>query len=105
MAMDVLQSATVDVETWKDAAKWLLLYGPPEIQSVLKQSSSFASHEFFPDLKPTGFNEQGEPCYDVRDVAAALGISMEEAAQKLTEMQFEHETQHLFDTETTHKIQ
>ncbi len=104
MALQVLQSETIDAETWSEAVKWLMLYGPPEIQNVFKKASSFAIHEHFPDLKPAGYNENGEPCFDIREIAKNMGISEKDAAEKLLKLEQEHGVQHLFDEDDTHKI-
>ena len=104
MALKILQSETIDVETWSEAVKWLLLYGPPEIQGILQQASSIATHEHFPDLKPTGYDDNGEPCFDVREIAKNLGISEKEAAEKLIKLEQDHGVRQLFDEDETHKI-
>lgn len=105
MALQVLENETVDRETWSEAAKWLMLYGPPHIREILLQASGTATNEYFPGLKPTGFTEEGQPCYDVHEVAQALGISVEEAAQALLKMEAEQGVRHLFDQKEARKLQ
>lgn len=83
MALDVLQSETVDSNTWVDATKWLLLYGPPEISTLISQASLHASSEHFPALKTAGFDHTGQPVYNLHDLAASLGITAEEALQHM----------------------
>lgn len=83
MALEVLRSETVDSKTWVDATKWLLLYGPPEISSLISQASLQASSEYFPALKAAGFDESGQPLYTLHDLAASLGITEAEALQHM----------------------
>lgn len=104
MALKVLQSETIDAETWGDAVKWLMLYGPHEMQNVFQQASSNATLECFPDLKPSGYTDNGEPCFDVREIAKNLGISEKEAAEKLIKLERDHGVRQLFDENETHKI-
>ena len=105
MAMEVLNSKTIDAKTWSDAVKWLLLYGPPEIMELLQQASGTAFHEYFPELKPIGYSNKGQPCYDIQLLAAALGISEEEASRKIMQMEAEQGIRHLFNESETNKIQ
>ena len=96
MALEVLNHKTVDSRTWADAAKWLMLYGPPEIQEVLNQASHLATHEIFPGIGPRGFDDEGNPWYDVNEIAEALGISEQEAMGKMAELQAQSEAPILF---------
>lgn len=105
MAMTVLENETVDSETWAEAVEWLLLYGPPEIQELLSQASSVATDNCFPEIKQTGYTPDGKPCYDVEDIAKSLGITKEEAQQKIAEKEKVHGVRQLFDKDETHKIQ
>ena len=105
MAMAVLENKTVDSETWAEAVEWLLLYGPPYIQQLLGKASDTATSECFPELKPTGCSADGQPVYDLQDIADSLGITKEEAAQKLAEKEMEQGVRHLFDESETYKIQ
>ena len=105
MALEVLESETVDSETWSEAAKWLMLYGPPELQEVLRQASGLAIKSCFPELEPEHYTESGDPCYDVDKVAEALGVSREEAMEKLAEMENDQGIRHLFDHSETYKVQ
>ncbi|MDH3349759.1 MAG: hypothetical protein OEM02_16855, partial [Desulfobulbaceae bacterium] len=74
-AMEILEHPTVDSKIWAEAVEWLLHYGPPEIRAVLEQASGHATNECFPGLKPSGFNEKGEPCYNITELAEHLGIN------------------------------
>ena len=105
MAMDVIEHETIDSKVWSEAAEWLLLYGPPEIQGLLRQASSIATMECFKEIEPTGFDGNGEPCYDVSKIAKALGMSEEEAVNKLIEIEEKHGARQLFDGSELNKIQ
>lgn len=105
LAMEVLQHRTVDSDLWIEAAKWLLLNGPSEMREMLLEAASLATSRHFPELKPTGFTVDGQPCYEVKAIADALGISEEEAGTKLAELQFSQEVQLLFPEAETNKIQ
>ncbi len=105
MAMAVLENKTVDSESWAEAVKWLMLYGPPEIQELLSQASSIATGSCFPEIKQSGYTPDGKPCYNVEDIAKSLGISKEEAMQKMAEKEMAHGVRQLYDDDETHKIQ
>lgn len=105
MAMAVLENKTIDSKTWSEAVEWLLLYGPPEIRQVLDQASHTATSVCYPELKPTGYTPDGEPCYQIDDIAESLGISREEAIEKMTELEEIHGFRHLYEDEETYKIQ
>ena len=104
-AMEILQHPTVDSKIWAEAVEWLLLYGPPEVQEMLKAASGYATSKEFPDLKPQGFDENGDPVYSVSEVAKALDISEEEAAEIIAEKQQKHEIQQFYSDTDTKKVQ
>lgn len=104
MAMAVLENKTIDSKTWSEAVEWLLLFGPPEIRQLLGQASHTATSVCYPELKPTGYTPDGEPCYQIDDIANSLGISREEAIEKMTELEEIHGFRHLYDDEETYKI-
>ena len=104
-AMEILKHPTVDSKIWAEAVEWLMLYGPPEIREMLKAASGYATNEEFPDLTPQGFNEKGELVYSVEEVARALNISAEEAAEIITKKQQKHGEQHFFSDTDTKKMQ
>ncbi len=104
-AMEILRHPTVDSRIWAEAVEWLLLYGPPEVRELLQQASGHATKESFPDLRPSGFTPDGEPCYDIADIARSLGISEEEAAMMVAEKEARHGIRQLFAEDETHKIQ
>ncbi len=104
-AMEILRHPTVDSRTWAEAVEWLLLYGPPDIRQLLQQASGHATSESFPELRPTGFTPDGQPCYDIADIARSLNISEEEAAMMVAEKEARHGIRQLFGRDETHKIQ
>jgi len=104
-AMEILQHPTVDSKVWAEAVEWLLLYGPPHIRELLQQASGHATRESFPDLQPIGFTPEGEPCYNIADLARSLGISEEEAAEMIAEKERAHGIRQLFAEEETTKLQ
>ena len=105
MAMAVLENKTVDSKLWAEAVEWLLLYGPPQVREILSQASSMATREHFPELQPTGYSPDGQPCYDVRKLAESLGVSPEDIMKKLGEMEIRQEAIHLYSEDEVHKIQ
>jgi len=105
MALEVLQSETVDSELWASAVKWLLLYGPPGIREVLQQASTMATHHCFPSLKPVGYDENGDPCYDISELARTLEIPEEEAGARLVDMETEHHVRQLMTGKELRKLQ
>ena len=104
MALEVLKNKSVESRTWSEAAKWILLYGPPELQEVMRQASNIATRSCFPELEPERYTDAGEPCYDIEKVAEVLGVTKQEALEKMAEMEYEQGIQHLFDGSETHKI-
>lgn len=105
MAMSVLENETVNSEVWSEAVEWLLLYGTPEIKDLILQASGMATNECFPELRAAGFTDDGQPCYDVKDLANALGISEEEVAEKMSSIEEHREVGQLFDKKQTYRIQ
>jgi hypothetical protein len=105
MALEVLKNENVGSETWSEAAKWLMLYGPPELQEIMKNAAGIATKSCFPNLEPDSYTDSGDPCYNVEKVAEALGISSEEAREKISEMENEQGIKHLFEYSETIKVQ
>jgi len=83
-ALKIVQNKTVDSHLWAEAVEWLLLYGPPEIVSVLLQASGQATEQCFPDLQAAQFTNDGIPCYDISQLARSLGLSEEEVRKILS---------------------
>lgn len=103
--MEILQHPTVDSALWAEAVEWLLLYGPPAIRELLQQASGQATLASFPALKAQRFAPDGSPCYDIADLAQALGISEEEAQAQLKEKEIKHGVQHGFSEDDTTGLQ
>ena len=91
-ALQVLSSPTVDSKIWAEAVEWLMLYGPKEIRSMLIEASTTATSSSFPELKPTHFTSDGQPCYDIGALAKSLGIKEEEARAILQRKEAEHQS-------------
>lgn len=104
MAMTVLAHQTVDSETWAEAVEWLMLYGPPHVQDMLNQASHIATSQYFPELKPSGYNPDGTPLYDIEALAKALNISTDEVYEKLRTKEQLQQTRHLFGDGDAMKI-
>jgi hypothetical protein len=77
-AMQVLGHKTVDAKLWAEAVEWLLQYGPPEIRQLLLDASEIATGTAFPEMKPTHYTPEGQPCYDISALAKSLGITEEQ---------------------------
>ena len=77
-ALKVVQNKTVDSKLWAEAVEWLLLYGPPEIVSILLQASGHATEQTFPELEAASYTSDGTPVYDVARLAKTLGMSEDE---------------------------
>ncbi len=105
MALEVLKNKSVESKIWSEAAKWIMLYGPPELQEVMRQASRIATNSCFPQLEPERYTESGEPCYDIEKIAEALGVTKQEALEKIAEMENEQGIQHLYNTSTTDNVQ
>ncbi len=99
-ALKIVQHPTVDSKLWAEAVEWLLLYGPPEIRQVLLQASETATSTRFPELRPVSYTREGEPCYDVKTIAAALGIDEDEAKKIIAKKEALHKKKHFIDQET-----
>ena len=89
-AMKVLTHKTVDGKLWAEAVEWLMLYGPAEIKQLLLESSMTATKSSFPELKPSSFTLDGQPCYNLEDLAKALQMDKENAREILMQKEAEH---------------
>jgi len=74
-AMQVLEHKTVDSKLWAEAVEWLLHYGPLEIRQLLLDASEIATGKTLPEMKPTHYTPDGQPCYDVKALAESLSIT------------------------------
>jgi len=77
-ALQVLEHKTVDSKLWSEAVEWLIQYGPPEIRQLLLDASEIATGTTFPELKPSHYTSDGQPCYDISGLAETLGITEEQ---------------------------
>lgn len=73
-ALKVVQNKTVDSRLWAEAVEWLLLYGPPEVVSILLQASGHATERVFPELMGEDDTGDGQATYDVARLAKSLGL-------------------------------
>lgn len=105
MALSVIEHQTVDSALWVEAAEWLMLHGPQDIREVMQQASVMANKEIFPTMAPAGFNLAGEPCYDVKELAGALGLSEADLLQQLEETERRQGVRHVFEQLETKEIQ
>jgi len=103
-ALKVLQHPTVDAKLWAEAVEWLLLYGPPEIQTLLLHASGTATKHCFPKLEAKKYTEEGQPCYDIASIAQALGIDAEDAYKTLAEKEMAHQIRHFIDPDDTFTV-
>ncbi len=104
-AMQVLRHPTVDAKLWAEAVEWLILYGPDETRELLLQASGTATHECFPNLQAKGYAADGQPCYNVEDLAKNLQISRDEAETMIKEKEKSHQIHHFIDEKDTMKVQ
>jgi len=104
-AMQILQNKTVDSKLWAEAVEWLLLYGPPEIVAMLLKASSQATDTTFPELQPTTYTHDGQPFYNVKEIAITLGLSEDEVREIISRKENLTERTHFFSgngSETIH---
>ena len=104
-ALYIMQHPTVDAQIWAAAVEWLLLYGPEDVRDKLLSASMYATAAQFPDLKAIGCTPDGELCYDISEMAAALGIDVAEAQEMLREKEMSHGIRHGFTEDETYKVQ
>lgn len=104
-ALHILKHPTVDSRLWADAVEWLVLFGTPEIKKLLLSSSGHAIGTCFPELEVKSFSADGEPCYEIADLARSLAIDVEEAREILLEKEKSHGRRHGFMYDETTKIQ
>jgi len=104
-AMQILQNKTVDSKLWAEAVEWLLLYGPPEIVAMLLKASGQATDTTFPELQPTTYTHDGQPFYNVKEIAITLGLSEDEVREIISRKENLTERTHFFSgngSETIH---
>lgn len=104
-ALKVVQNKTVDSKLWAEAVEWLLLYGPPEVVSILLQASGHATEQVYPELQAASHTSDGTPIYDVSNLAQTLGISEEEVRKIIENKHLSAGMTHFFydsSNETVH---
>ena len=74
-ALKVLVHPSVEAKLWAEAVEWLLINGPAEIRKILLDASQQAATQHFPDLKPSHYTVDGQPVYNVNDLAKALQVT------------------------------
>jgi hypothetical protein len=104
MAMQVLQSSSVDSKTWADAVRWLMIFGPPEIKDLLAQASSLATSETFPELTAIGYSDDGHSLYDTKALAESLGVSEEDLMNKMAELEKKLGVKNIYLPDESRKI-
>ena len=104
-ALKVVQNKTVDSKLWAEAVEWLLLFGPPEVVSILLQASGHATEQVYPELKASDVADDGQPVYDVPRLAKSLGISEEKVREIIKDKEKSHQLVHFLNdggSETVH---
>ena len=104
-ALYILQNPTVDSKVWADAVEWLLLNGPTEIKQLLLDASDHATQSQFPEISAKKYSPEGELCYDIGDIAKALGVETEEVKKILEDKERDHNKRHGFEDDDTTIIQ
>ena len=93
-ALKVLAHDTVDGKLWSEAVKWLILHGPVEIRQLLLEASSTATSASFPELKPSHYTSDGQPCYNIKDLATSLNITEKEVTDILQQKEIDFHMLH-----------
>lgn len=104
MALAVLGSETVDGVLWSEAVKWLMLYGPPELRTLLAAASAASLAQSFPGVRVKGHGDSGQTYYALDDLAEALGLPAEAAVERLLELQLAFGVELLVDGYQVHKV-
>lgn len=104
VAMEVLQSKNVDAKLWAEAVEWLLLYGPPEIVSILLKASSQATDSIFAEQRINHSTPEDQVSYSREDLARSLGISEREALEIIARKKMLHNTFHFWAEGTSETI-
>ncbi|MBU1008390.1 hypothetical protein KKA53_04925 [Candidatus Dependentiae bacterium] len=73
-AMTDLSNLEQDDPGWIDAFMYCFDHGPEEFRRRIREGMP----KFFPGLKPSHFDEKGNPCYSVDDVCKALNMDRDE---------------------------
>jgi hypothetical protein len=100
-ALKVVQNKTVDSKLWAEAVEWLLLYGPPEVVSILLQASGHATERVYPELESTNYTHDGSTAYDITKLAKSLGLSEEEIRKIIKEREESNQMVHFVRDDTS----
>ncbi len=103
-ALKVLAHDTVDGKLWAEAVKWLILHGPVEIRQLLLEASSIATRVSFPQLQPSHYTADGQPCYNIKDLAKSLNITEKEVTDLLQQKEMEFHILHALNNKGTETI-
>jgi len=104
MALEVLASESVEAGLWSEAVRWLLLYGPPPLRDLLDEAANKAFAQGFPGVLPQGYDQSGQPYYDLHQLAAAQGVPVAEVAEHLTRLQETVGLELLVDGDRVYKV-
>lgn len=96
-ALKIVQNKAVDSKLWAEAVEWLLLYGPPEVVSILLQASGHATEQVFPELAAEEDSRDGQATYDVTRLAKALGLDEEDIRAVIRKREKSEKMVHFFD--------
>jgi len=100
-ALKVVQNKTVDSKLWAEAVEWLLLYGPPEVVSILLQASGHATEHVYPELESTNYTHDGSAVYDVTKLAKSLGLSEDEIRKIIKQREESDQMVHFLGDDTS----
>ena len=100
-ALKVVQNKTVDSKLWAEAVEWLLLYGPPEVVSILLQASGQATEHVYPELESTNYTHDGSAVYDVTKLAKSLGLSEDEIRKIIKQREESDQMVHFLGDDTS----
>ncbi|MBU1564068.1 MAG: hypothetical protein KJ630_00400 [Proteobacteria bacterium] len=103
-AMKILTHETVDGKVWAEAVKWLILHGPVEIRQLLLDASSLATSTSFPGLKPSYYTSDGQPFYDIKDLAKSLDITEIDIRELLKQKESEFAGLHFVSDDSNETI-
>jgi hypothetical protein len=82
---------------WAEAVEWLLLYGPPEVVSILLQASGHATEKVFPEMMGENDTSDGQATYDVNRLAKSLGLDEKEIRSAPHNKEESDKLVHFFD--------
>lgn len=96
-ALKIVQNKTVDSKLWAEAVEWLLLFGPPEIVSILLQASGHATEQVYPALVTDNSAHDDQTRYDLSRLARSLGLDEEELLTVIRRRRKSDKMVHFFD--------